>query len=89
MTHRDGTVTCNFCGCPDSRATVLVSGQNDSHICDSCTWDCAMMIYEEIKDRYWGEEPYKVIEKPTRSDMIIFADTPEDSNEQEKNNDDC
>lgn len=48
-----------------------------------------MMIYEEIKDRYWGEEPYKVIEKPTRSDMIIFADTSEDSNEQEKNNDDC
>ena len=56
MTHKDGYTFCNFCGSHESRVTFLVAGQRDTHICDCCAWDCAMLIYEKMKDRYNGEQ---------------------------------
>ena len=44
MTHKDGYTFCNFCGSHESRVTFLVAGQRDTHICDCCAWDCAMLI---------------------------------------------
>ena len=58
MTHKDGYTLCNFCGSHESRVTFLVAGQRDTHICDCCAWDCAMLIYEKMKDRYNGEPQY-------------------------------
>jgi len=42
------------------------------------------MIYEEVKDRYRGEESKGLIEKPTRLDVYTFADTPDDTTKNEK-----
>ena len=84
MTHKDGYVSCNVCGRHESQAIILVAGQNDSHICDCCAWDCTVMIYEEVKDRYRGEESKGLIEKPTRLDVYTFADTPDDTTKNEK-----
>ena len=64
MTHKDGYTFCNFCGSHESRVTFLVAGQRDTHICDCCAWDCAMLIYEKMKDRYNGEQTDTVMEKP-------------------------
>jgi hypothetical protein len=64
MTHKDGYTLCNFCGSHESRVTFLVAGQRDTHICDCCAWDCAMLIYEKMKDRYNGEQTDTVMEKP-------------------------
>ena len=44
MTHKDGYTFCNFCGRHESRVTFLVAGQRDTHICDCCACDCAMLI---------------------------------------------
>lgn len=63
MTHKDGYTFCNFCGSHESRVTFLVAGQRDTHICDCCAWDCAMLIYEKMKDRYNGEQTDTVMEK--------------------------
>ena len=64
MTHKDGYTFCNFCGSHESRVTFLDAGQRDTHICDCCAWDCAMLIYEKMKDRYNGEQTDTVMEKP-------------------------
>lgn len=84
MTHKDGSISCDFCGRPESRTTVLVAGQNDAHICDCCAWDCAMLVYEEIKDRFWGESPQNIVEKPFPLALYTFADTPENTNDNEE-----
>ena len=77
MTHKDGYTFCNFCGSHESRGTFLVAGQRDTHICDCCAWDCAMLIYEKMKDRYNGEQTDTVMEKPRHPNFPCFNELPE------------
>ena len=77
MTHKDGYASCNFCGRHESRVTFLVAGQRDTHICDCCAWDCTMLIYEKMKDRYNGEQTDTVMEKPRHPNLPCFKELPE------------
>ena len=74
MTDKDGYVSCNFCGRHES---FLVAGQRDTHICDCCAWDCAMLIYEKMKDRYNGEQTETVMEKPQYPNLPRLNELPE------------
>lgn len=43
-----------------------------------------MLVYEEIKDRFWGESPQNIVEKPFPLALYTFADTPENTNDNEE-----
>lgn len=85
MTNKDGFIYCDFCGCHESRTTLLMAGENDSHICDCCAWDCATFIYEEIKKRFLEEKPKGTIQKTAQSDVYTSANTSDNTNKNEEN----
>ena len=41
---------CSFCGVSEDEAILLLKGQTDAHICESCIVQSMVIITKELKD---------------------------------------